>query len=103
MKKLIVGSMLALTTFVASADWVDGYTRKDGTYVQGHYRASPNAYRYDNPSSRSMGGTRRDEFSNPGAANRSNSAWGMYDNDRDGLSNSFDPNPNSKCNYGYGC
>lgn len=103
MRKIIVILALVGASFAASAEWVDGYTRKDGTYVQGHNRASSNSYRYDNPSSRSMGGTHRDEFSNPGATNRSNSGYGSYDNDGDGLSNSYDPRPESKCNYSYGC
>jgi len=28
--------------------WVNGYTRKDGTYVQGHWRSTPNGNPYDN-------------------------------------------------------
>jgi uncharacterized protein YgiM (DUF1202 family) len=28
--------------------WVDGYTRSDGTTVQGHWRSAPNANPYDN-------------------------------------------------------
>ncbi len=28
--------------------WVNGYTRKDGTYVQGHYRSSKNNTNHDN-------------------------------------------------------
>ena len=28
--------------------WVDGYFRKDGTYVEGHYRQRPNATNADN-------------------------------------------------------
>lgn len=28
--------------------WVSGYWRSNGTYVYGHYRSRPNAYRYDN-------------------------------------------------------
>lgn len=70
--------------------WVDGYTRSDGTYVQGHYRSKPNQYRFDNRNSQTNGGYQRDEFSNPGATNRSNPAWGSYDNDADGLSNAYD-------------
>ncbi len=31
--------------------YVSGHTRSDGTYVQGYYRSSPNAARYDNYSS----------------------------------------------------
>jgi len=40
--------------FTASLDtvdadvWVNGYTRKDGTYVQGHYRSNPDGNPYNN-------------------------------------------------------
>lgn len=52
MKKYIV---LLLLTFVSSyclADqYVNGYTRKDGTYVEGHQRTNANSSTYDNYSS----------------------------------------------------
>ncbi len=32
--------------------WVSGYFRSNGTYVNGYYRSSPNAYTYDNYSYR---------------------------------------------------
>lgn len=36
----------------ATADeYVNGYVRKDGTYVQGYYRTEPNSQRWDNYSS----------------------------------------------------
>lgn len=35
--------------FAANAQtWVNGYTRKDGTYVQGHYRSDRNDTNHDN-------------------------------------------------------
>ncbi len=50
MKKLIIA--LALSTIalpaVASDTRVDGYIRKDGTYVQPHMRTTPNNTRTDN-------------------------------------------------------
>jgi opacity protein-like surface antigen len=84
-------ALLAATA--ASAEWVNGYFRSDGTYVQGHYRSSPDSNRYNNYGSKSYGGTQRDEFSTPGATNRSNPAWGLYDNDGDGLYNGYDFEP----------
>lgn len=46
---LVPALLLALTAGLASADqWVDGYTRSDGTQVQGHYRSDPNATVRDN-------------------------------------------------------
>jgi hypothetical protein len=32
--------------------WVEGYTRRNGTYVQGHYQTNPNDTRNDNYSTR---------------------------------------------------
>jgi hypothetical protein len=29
-------------------NWINGYYRNDGTYVEGHYRTSPNNYTWDN-------------------------------------------------------
>jgi hypothetical protein len=40
-----------LVTFAMSASaqtYVDGYTRKDGTYVQGHWRSAPDDSPYNN-------------------------------------------------------
>jgi hypothetical protein len=98
MKKIVLisGSLLfAICSATASADkWVNGYTKKDGTYVQGHMKSSPNSNRYNNNSSQSFGGSQRDEFSSGfGATNKSNSSYGYRDNDNDGLSNSIDPKP----------
>jgi hypothetical protein len=49
MKQVIL--ILCLIVFTGSAfadEWVNGYYRKDGTYVQGYYRSSPNNNPYDN-------------------------------------------------------
>jgi len=44
--------VLGLTIFsclsFAADTWVDGYFKGDGTYVQGHYRSSPNSTNTDN-------------------------------------------------------
>ncbi len=93
---------LTLMPLAASADkYVQGYTKKDGTYVQGYARASPNANRYDNYGSQSLGGTQRDELSSPNAAaNKRNPVYGGYDNDGDGTLNAYDAAPdNSRCSY----
>lgn len=51
--KTLIGLILLLVTGLAYADtWVQGYTRKDGTVVQGHHRSSPNNTRNDNYSTR---------------------------------------------------
>ena len=47
---LIVFSLLlgTGTSTVSAASRVNGYTRKNGTYVQPYYKTSPNSVRYDN-------------------------------------------------------
>lgn len=50
--KTITIAML-LVSFSAIADnWVNGYQRRDGTYVQGHYKTESNNTRNDNYSTR---------------------------------------------------
>lgn len=52
-KKLITISLLSFAIqgiSFAGDVWVDGYTKKNGTYVPGHYRSEPNAYKWDNKS-----------------------------------------------------
>lgn len=50
MNNLLLLLFLIITGFNLSAQdvWVNGYTRKDGTYVQGHYRTKPNHTKNDN-------------------------------------------------------
>ena len=108
MKRALIFVAGILAAGAALADHhVQGYTRKDGTYVQGHTASDPDQNRYNNRSSESLGGTKRDEFSaGGGATNKRNPAYGAYDNDRDGLINPYDPKPESKrnCSPGaYGC
>ena len=76
-KNLVI---LALVPLTALADqYVNGYTRSDGTYVQPHYQSSPNSNRYDNYSSQNNTnpytgdkGSQRNEYSDPPAYNKSN-------------------------------
>ncbi len=92
--------LIALVTFSGAAladNYVNGYTRKDGTYVQGHMKSSPDAHRYNNRSSQSYGGSQRDEYSSgTGATNKSNSSYGWRDNDSDGVGNPYDRKPESR-------
>ena len=74
---------------------MQGYTKKDGTYVAPHTRSAPNAYRYDNNGSQSSGGSKRDEYSPQPATNSTNASYKSYDNDGDGVSNSSDRYPES--------
>ena len=100
MKGILIGAILIAFagTAVAQSHHVNGYTRKDGTYVAPHEASNPNAYRYDNRSSQTNGGTKRDEYSAPPATNRKNPAWGSADNDNDGVSNSSDSTPENNDN-----
>lgn len=100
-KVMVIAAALFLVGGEASADkWVNGYTKKDGSYVQGHYKSSPDSYRYNNNGSQSNGGGQRDEYSSgTGATNKSNSSWGYRDNDSDGYGNPYDRRPDSKKNY----
>lgn len=52
MKKLLFIALLGFGAMSASADQhVNGYVRKDGTYVPPHFRSSPDAYKFNNFSS----------------------------------------------------
>jgi hypothetical protein len=44
---LTVGFLLSFAS-TASATWVDGYYRDNGTYVSSHYRSNSNGLKYDN-------------------------------------------------------
>lgn len=56
MKKMIIAITMLALMFIAgpvSADqYVNGYTRSDGTYVQGYHRSSPNHTQHDNYSTK---------------------------------------------------
>lgn len=53
MIRLLTIAACAMCALPALADqYVDGYQRSDGTYVQGHYRTDPNDTRLDNYSTR---------------------------------------------------
>ena len=48
----LIASLVVLVSFLtlslAEAGWVSGYYRKDGTYVQPHYRTNPDGNPYNN-------------------------------------------------------
>lgn len=48
MKKYLLFLGLFCTSILSSSVYVEGYTRSDGTYVEGHYRSSPNDAVSDN-------------------------------------------------------
>lgn len=80
----------------AQTHQVKAYTRKDGTYVPAHTASNPDAHRYNNRSSRTNGGTQRDEYSDPSATNKKNASYRSSDNDKDGVSNAYDSAPEDK-------
>lgn len=49
MKRVIVlASLVAFSGVALAGQYVKGYVRKDGTYVQPHFRSSQNSTRIDN-------------------------------------------------------
>lgn len=48
MKSIIAIALLALSAQAVADEYVNGYVRKDGTYVQPHMRSSPNNTQMDN-------------------------------------------------------
>ena len=67
-----------LLSLPALADnYVRGYVKQDGTYVQPHYQSEPNQYRRDNYSAQGNSnpytgqqGSQRHEYTNPPAYNQ---------------------------------
>ena len=72
MKKTIATIVLATICAATFADtvYVPGYFKSNGTYVEGHYKTTPNEFRFDNRNSQSNGGSQRDEFSSPPEYNK---------------------------------
>ncbi len=83
---------------MAQSHNVAGYYRANGTYVAPHQASNPNAYRYDNRSSQTNGGSQRDEYSRVPATNTRNSSYRSDDNDNDGTPNGSDSTPNDNDN-----
>jgi len=74
MKKtiLFITALLAFASIASADEYVDGYIRKDGTYVAPHYRSSPDNSTWNNYSSKGNSnpytgerGSERNEFSSP--------------------------------------
>lgn len=72
MKHLSALLLLVLSSAAFGDRYVDGYFRKDGTYVAPHYRSEPNQFRFDNYGARGNvnpytgeRGTQPNEFSPP--------------------------------------
>jgi len=52
LSKLALAASILASTCVAQAEWVSGYVRSSGTYVQPYYRTPANGVPYDNLSYR---------------------------------------------------
>jgi hypothetical protein len=52
MRFLIAGLLLASSLGASAEQWVNGYTRQNGTYVAPYVRSNPNSTRSDNYSTR---------------------------------------------------
>jgi len=48
----VLAVLLCASSALAKDTYVNGYVKKDGTYVQPHYRAAPNSTTYDNYSTK---------------------------------------------------
>ncbi len=75
MRLLIMLAILGISLLARADEYVDGYVRKDGTYVAPHHRSSPNSTNRDNYSTEKnqnpytgSSGSRAQDYS-PGASN----------------------------------
>ena len=51
--RYLIATLLLVSSLGASADqWVNGYTRQNGTYVNPYVRSNPNSTTFDNYSTR---------------------------------------------------
>ena len=96
MRFAIIAAMLGVLGFVNTASAqvrVEGYTRKDGTYVAPHYRSSPNDTKMDNWSTR---GNTNPYTGQPGTRDPYGNSYGTspYGN------NSYGSNPYGNNPYG---
>ena len=86
---LTVLTLLALLTGSAYAEYVNGYTRSNGTYVQGYNRTSADSSMYNNYSTRGNTNpyTGQRGYVNPNSSSNSgygNSGYNSYSNNRRG-------------------
>jgi len=79
----LIGIMVS-SAFAKDA-YVNGYYRKDGTYVQPYVRSSPDTFKWNNYGSKSNSGSSSYGYSNP--YNR--------DSDKDGIYNQYDIDDNN--------
>lgn len=90
MKKILLAIVILSTlSLSARAEYVQGYTRRDGTYVQGYYRSD-------------RSGTATDNYSYQGNKNPYNGSTGANRYQHDVTSPYFNGTPNSNGGYGHG-
>lgn len=101
MLTLVMGLAIGLASLGLSADqWVNGYSRSDGTYVQGHYRSSPNSTVTDNFSFK---GNRNPYTGEIGSNRYESNPTSPYYNGRSSGSSAFQPYQNRDQNsFGIG-
>ena len=73
--KIALALALFVTVLASHAQWVNGYTRNDGTYVSGHYRSDSGSFGGSTSSSRDY------SYQNPYAAYPSERVSGYTRND----------------------
>ncbi len=93
----LAAGLACVSTASLAQTYVQGYMKRDGTYVQGHTRSAPNATRSDNygsaPRSQNSFGS---SYSSPYSRDKDRDGISnQYDNDddNDGKSDDYDSNP----------
>ncbi len=61
----LLTALLIAPIAMAGPKMASGYIKKDGTYVAPHMKSSPDAYKFNNYSSKTMGGKKSDELHPP--------------------------------------
>lgn len=84
MKALLVVFVVLVIPSISIAEWVNGYTRRDGSYVQGYERSPRNNQKWDNYGSKSSN-DKGYGYSSPYSR----------DSDKDGISNQYDLDDNN--------
>jgi len=93
MKKIFLLLVVTITSCLAVGDVkVDGYYRKDGTYVQPHYRSDPNGTKSDNWTTKGNINPYTGEVGTRayGSDQRTHSGNSGYREDHDSQSNGYD-------------
>ncbi|MDN5063944.1 MULTISPECIES: hypothetical protein [Aliarcobacter] len=77
--KLVIVCYVFSGNILFADDYVNGYYKKNGTYVKGHYRSSPNSTKKDNFTT--------DGNKNPYTGEKGTKKYYNYDNKRNSNSN----------------